>query len=105
MNRPEGISAEAYGEYGEVSDVIATFCNNHHLWGMLGADGVAELQAAFDRAIQSSVEAERERAARLAETYAANMSIWMSSEWPTAKLSANYAGQDIARAIRKAPHP
>lgn len=48
------------------------------------------------RALMSSDE----RAARIAESYSANRSIWMSDEWDVARLATNYAGQAIASAIR-----
>lgn len=59
------------------------------------------LVAATSRIVMAATLAEREANAKMAATYGANMSIWMSSEWPTAKLASNYAGQDIAAAIRK----
>lgn len=52
------------------------------------------------RARMDAKAEEREACAQIAKTYGANMSIWMTSEWPTAKLAANYAGQDISAVIR-----
>lgn len=58
----------------------------------------------FERRIAEVLADERERCAEIAATYAANMSIWLSSEWPTAKLTARIAASEIAAAIRN-PSP
>lgn len=64
MTKPEDVPQWAWEKAGTVQH---TFCNNHHLWGELGAEKTDALHEIIARAILSAVEEEREAIASYVE--------------------------------------
>lgn len=93
--KPEDISQEVLDSADGLWTDLANYAG-----GKTRDDETVLIARAIIAAEKRGEEREREACAQTAATYGANMSIWMSSEWPTAKLASNYAGQDIADAIR-----
>ena len=91
MNKPDGITQEAWDAAQKASASRSEYVPNYSRTAFL---------TEIAKAIQSAVEAERSRCAAIADDYRANPNIWESDERTTAKISANYAGTDIAQAIR-----